>query len=125
MSERNYYFCKKCGHNHRFTSKIGKEHIKYNSQAAVVDEKNILPSIIEETEILSEEKLERPVGKNRVVKFFNDYVTSYRKGVVKFGIWWSIFQISIWSIALIFLIMAAIILIIYLPKIEMLYWELT
>jgi hypothetical protein len=52
------------------------------------------------------------------------YRESYRIGVEKFGVWWKIFQISIWSFVLIFVLMAVIILVVYLPKIEMIYWEL-
>jgi ABC-type multidrug transport system permease subunit len=52
------------------------------------------------------------------------YRESYKKGVEKFGIWWTIFQLSIWGFILIFLITAAVILVAYLPQIEMIYWEL-
>ena len=52
------------------------------------------------------------------------YKKSYRNGVEKFGIWWTIFQISIWSFVLIFILTAVIIVVVYLPKIEMIYWDL-
>ncbi len=52
------------------------------------------------------------------------YRESYRKGVEKFGIWWTVFQISIWGFVLIFLLTAIIIFVIYLPKIEMINWKL-
>jgi len=52
------------------------------------------------------------------------YKESYRRGVEKFGIWWKIFNISIWCFILIFIFTAVIIFVIYLPKVEMIYWEL-
>jgi hypothetical protein len=52
------------------------------------------------------------------------YIESYRKGVEKFGIWWTIFQLSIWGFVLIFILTAVIIVVVYLPKIEMIYWDL-
>jgi len=52
------------------------------------------------------------------------YKESYRKGVEKFGVWWTVFQISIWGFVLIFIITALIIFVVYLPKIEMIHWEL-
>jgi len=52
------------------------------------------------------------------------YQESYRKGVEKFGIWWTVFQISIWGFILIFMITAVIIFVVYLPRIEMIHWDL-
>ena len=52
------------------------------------------------------------------------YRASYRIGVEKFGIWWTIFQLSIWGFVLIFILTAVIIMVVYLPKIEMIYWDL-
>jgi len=52
------------------------------------------------------------------------YRESYRKGVEKFGVWWTVFQISIWGFILILVLAAVIIFVIYLPKIEMIHWEL-
>ncbi len=49
-----------------------------------------------------------------------NYRESYRNGVAKFGVWWKIFQLSMWSLVLIFFITAALILIFYIPKLEML-----
>ena len=46
------------------------------------------------------------------------YRESYRKGVEKFGVWWTVFQISIWGFILIFIVTAVIIFVLYLPKIE-------
>ncbi|MBD3172529.1 hypothetical protein GF326_08660 [Candidatus Bathyarchaeota archaeon] len=52
------------------------------------------------------------------------YIESYKKGTEKFGIWWKIFHLSIWGFVLIFIVTAVIIFVVYLPKIEMIYWEL-
>jgi hypothetical protein len=52
------------------------------------------------------------------------YRDSYRKGVEKFGIWWTVFQVSIWGFILIFILTAVIIFVFYLPKIEMINWKL-
>ena len=52
------------------------------------------------------------------------YRESYRKGVEKFGIWWTVFQVSIWGFVLIFIVTAVIIFVFYLPKIEMINWKL-
>ena len=52
------------------------------------------------------------------------YRESYRKGVEKFGIWWTVFQISIWGFVLIFIVTAVVIFVVYLPRIEMIHWEL-
>ena len=119
----NYYYCTKCGHNHRYTSKIGREHIEFILKEPIIEEPQlIVPEEKPETITPTTEKVVKK--KNRLARFIEGYRDSYRKGVEKFGIWWSIFQISIWSIALIFIVMAGIILIIYLPKIEMIYWDL-
>ena len=53
-----------------------------------------------------------------------DIRESYRKGIEKFGVWWTVFQISIWGFILILVLAAVIIFVIYLPKIEMIHWEL-
>ena len=47
-----------------------------------------------------------------------NYQESNRKGVEKFGVWWTVFQLSMWGFVAIFLVTAAIILIFYLPKVE-------
>ena len=54
----------------------------------------------------------------------NGYMKSYRNGVEKFGIWWTVFQLSIWGLVLVFIVTAIIIVVVYLPKIEMIHWEL-
>lgn len=48
------------------------------------------------------------------------YQDSYKKGVEKFGVWWKVFHYSMWGFVLIFFITAALILIFYVPKMEML-----
>ena len=145
MSENSYY-CPRCKRNHRYTSKIGQEHLKYkddegtfepeeideNQQIEVTvageeaENENISPPIEDDTLVLPEisKKAVPRRKRNRVSEFIHGYRRSYKVGVEKFGIWWKIFQLSIWSLALIFLITAALIFIIYLPKIEMIYWEL-
>ena len=70
---------------------------------------------------IDEEIVEKPPS-NRIVRFIRDYQRSYQKGVEKFGIWWKVFQLSIWGIVLIFIIMAGIIFVVYLPKIDMINW---
>ena len=52
------------------------------------------------------------------------YRKSYRNGVEKFGVWWTVFQLSIWGFIMIFIVTAIVIFVVYLPKIEMIYWEL-
>ncbi len=52
------------------------------------------------------------------------YGESYRNGVEKYGVWWKVFQFSIWAFVLIFLLTAVIIFVVYIPKIEMIQWDL-
>ena len=61
---------------------------------------------------------------NRFSKFIKDYIKSYKIGVERFGVWWKVFQLSIWSIILIFIVLASIIFIVFLPKIDMINWIL-
>ncbi len=49
-----------------------------------------------------------------------EYQESYHKGVVKFGVWWTVFHLSMWSFIAIFIMAAILILVFYLPKLEML-----
>ncbi len=76
------------------------------------------------TETNINEDIAESVPSNRVVRFIRDYQRSYQKGVERFGIWWKVFQISIWGIILIFFAIASIILVVYLPKIDMINWIL-
>ncbi len=48
-----------------------------------------------------------------------DYRESYHKGVEKFGVWWTVFHLSMWSFVAIFIMAAILILVVYMPKIEM------
>lgn len=72
----------------------------------------------------------REIPKNikKIPKAIREAITGYRKsykaGVEKFGVWWKVFQISIWAFVLIFIITAVIIFVVYVPKIEMIYWDL-
>jgi len=38
----------------------------------------------------------------KLKRFIHGYHESYTNGVEKFGVWWTIFQLSLWSFALIF-----------------------
>ena len=49
-----------------------------------------------------------------------DYQVSYHKGVEKFGVWWTIFHLSMWAFVVVFFIAAILILVVYLPKAEIL-----
>jgi len=125
VSEKIYY-CKKCGHNHRYTSKIGKKHLQYSpgSHVTVIKSSSKLENV-KLTEPEPPSPLLNVEKRNRFSKFIQGYHQSYRNGVEKFGIWWTIFQLSIWSIALIFILTAMIIFVVYLPKVEILNFNLT
>ena len=60
----------------------------------------------------------------KLKRFIRGYRDSYMNGVEKFGVWWTVFQLSLWSLALIFLLTAVLVFVVYLPKAEMLYWDL-
>ena len=123
MSEKIYY-CIKCGHNHRLSSKIGKKHLQYKTSSqdtprkSSYNQENVQPDNSEQTRLLIKEK------KSRFFEFIQDYRQSYRNGVEKFGFWWTVFQFSLWSLVLIFILTAVIIFVVYLPKVEMLLWDL-
>ena len=121
MSEKTYY-CQKCGHKHRNTSKIGIKHIQYKTIAPITsintlvrkdndhpipEQKHYLPKKIKET--------------NEPKNFIQRYRESYRKGVEKFGIWWKIFNWSMWIFILIFFFTASILFVFYLPKVQMIF----
>ena len=167
------YYCGKCQQNHRYTSKIGQKHLKYEEEPPKTetpdqgiklldtnetffqeetltkhedsDQISNLPDGLDtnlqeepaDTEETTEnidsdgttvininEDLVEKAHSNRIVRFIRDYQRSYQKGVERFGIWWKVFQLSIWGIVLIFLAIAGIILIVYLPKIDMINWTL-
>jgi hypothetical protein len=117
MSER-VYKCSKCGRNHRYDSNIGVRHLRFRITEPVVTDST---QIEKETEQVSD-KPERVSAKK--TGFITGYLESYRNGVKKFGVWWKLFQISIWGVVLILLMTAAIIAVVYLPKIEMIHWLL-
>ena len=48
------------------------------------------------------------------------YQDSYRVGVEKFGVWWKVFHWSMWGYVLVFFTTAALILIFYVPRLQML-----
>jgi len=118
------YFCIKCGHNHRLSSKIGKKHLQYKTSSqdtprkSAYNQENVQPDTQEQTRLLIKEK------NSRFSEFIQDYRQSYRNGVEKFGYWWTVFQLSLWSLVLIFILTAVIIFVVYLPKVEMLLWDL-
>ena len=123
VSEKSYY-CTKCGHNHRFTSKIGKKHLSYKKSShytfikPVKIQEKVQPNETEHiTPLITKEK------SNRLSGVIQDYRQSYRTGVEKFGFWWTIFQLSLWSLTLTFILTAVIIFVFYLPKVEMLNWD--
>ena len=49
-----------------------------------------------------------------------EYQESYHIGVEKFGVWWTIFHLSMWAFVAVFFIAAIMILVVYLPKAEIL-----
>jgi len=118
------YYCTKCGHNHRFSSKIGKKHLQYKTSShdtprkSLYNQENVQPDEPEHTSLIIKEK------RSRFSEFIQDYRQSYRNGVEKFGFWWTVFQLSLWSLVLIFILTAVIIFVFYLPKVEMLQWGL-
>ena len=61
----------------------------------------------------------------KLKRFIHGYRESYTNGVGKFGVWWTVFQLSLWSFAVIFLLTAVLVFVVYLPKAEMLGWNLT
>ncbi len=50
----------------------------------------------------------------QVRKFYDEYIEHYRKGVERFGIWWTIFTASILGFALIFIVFALLLVILFL-----------
>ncbi len=49
-----------------------------------------------------------------------NYQEGYRKGVEKFGVWWKVFHWSMWGFVLVFFVTAALVLIFYVPRLQML-----
>ena len=79
---------------------------------------------IERLESLEIQKESVEESSNSVLRFIRNYKENYYKGVEKFGFWWKVFHISIWSIVLIFILTASIAFTIFLPKIDMIRWIL-
>ena len=46
------------------------------------------------------------------------YERSYKKGVEKYGVWWKVFQLSMWLFIIIFIGTAVVAFVYYLPKLE-------
>ena len=134
------YYCTKCQHNHLYSSKIGKNHLKFkkNSQKSIKKQEqnelyitdvqnqasvgNILKNEeLDKSNINYKDKRDKR-SSNRVIRFISDYQRSYRKGIEMYGVWWKVFQLSIWSIICIFLLTASIIFIVFLPKIDFINW---
>ena len=134
------YYCTKCQHNHLYSSKIGKNHLKFkkNSQKSIKKQEqnelyitdvqnqasvgNILKNEeLDKSNINYKDKRDKR-SSNRVIRFIRDYQKSYRKGIEMYGVWWKVFQLSIWSIICIFLLTASIIFIVFLPKIDFINW---
>ena len=61
----------------------------------------------------------------KLKRFIHGYRESYTNGVEKFGVWWTVFQLSLWSFAVIFLLTAVLVFVVYLPKAEILGWNFT
>lgn len=137
------YYCTKCQHNHFYSSKIGKKHIEYNKispspkikqetrpiQKSEDDiQEQVSASILVKEEldisVINDEDIQDKRSSNRVIKFIRDYQRSYKTGIEMYGVWWKIFQLSIWSIISIFLVTASIIFIVFLPKIDVINWIL-
>jgi hypothetical protein len=53
-------------------------------------------------------------------QFIIEYQESYHKGVIKFGPWWTVFHLSMWAFVAIFIMAAILLLVFYLPRLEML-----
>ena len=120
MSEKTF-FCVKCGHNHRYSSKIGIKHIKFkmgdpNSSSNLLLKKDSNHLNKEQEKNLSD-RFEKRDSKKRQ-NFIQGYRQNYKNGVEKYGKWWIIFQLSMWSFVMIFLLTAGIIFLVYLPQVK-------
>ena len=117
---KKMYYCKKCNHKHKYNSKIGKQHLQFKENISTTP---VIPQPKPDKVKSLDKKTPEHTG-NRFTRFVQEYWESYRNGVVKYGVWWKIFQISIWGFVFIFLLTAAIIFVIFLPKIETIYLNL-
>ena len=142
------YYCTKCKHNHFITSKIGENHLKHktNNYESLIkqeikkvqkSEKKVIVQVsankspkkveLENNAInksINETNTKENESSNLIVRYMKDYQKSYRKGIENYGVWWKIFQLSIWAIVLILLLTASIIFIVFLPKIDLINWIL-
>lgn len=142
------YYCSKCKHNHFYSSEIGKKHLEFkknNNETKIITENKPVQNngkddqkqentikFLNEVEFdnntiyneSTDKNIKSEEPSNRVAKFIRDYQKSYKKGIELYGIWWKIFQLSIWSIILVFLLTAIIIFIVFLPKIDFINWML-
>lgn len=117
------YYCKKCGQKHRYDSKIGIKHLNINKNDTNTGTQQPLMKKNCPLNTCTENNTEREKGV-RGSNFIHSYLMSYRKGVERFGIWWKIFQLSIWGFVLIFVLTAIIIFVVFLPKIDTINWIL-
>ena len=120
MSEKTYY-CQKCERRHRYTSKIGKEHIQYQKTTPIKPTKTL--SIKDNGQPTPAQKphLPKKLETKKPKNFIQRYNQSYRNGVEKFGILWKIFNWSMWIFILIFFFTASILFVFYLPKVQMIF----
>jgi hypothetical protein len=104
------------------------EHLEYISEEPSIqeaDEPKKIPVSIKTTPAEAKDTTGAKKGfPANILNGIKEYQESYRIGVEKFGVWWKIFQLSIWGFVLIFLLTAVIILVVYLPKIEMIHLDL-
>jgi hypothetical protein len=124
VSEKTY-LCSKCGYSHRYTSKIGVRHLQYIASAPVSINSLLIQDtdhpIPEQEHNIPKKIKETSKNKKGLIHWYRE---SYSNGVEKYGIWWTIFHLSMWSFVLIFLLTAGILFVVYLPMIGMIYWEL-
>jgi hypothetical protein len=116
------YYCTKCNHSHWYTSKIGIEHLEYRRKETPTPIIEKPKKVEKQTEKVPEQVVAK--SGNRFSRFIQGYFKSYRVGVEKFGVWWKIFQLSIWSIVLILIFTALIIFVVFFPRIEMINWSI-
>jgi len=51
---------------------------------------------------------------DKIKRIFDEYVQTYHKGRVKFGVWWTLLTISMLSLSLVFFTVALILVIFFL-----------
>jgi hypothetical protein len=124
LNLKTQYYCTKCKHAHRYSSKIGKKHLEYKDDNIKINAIEPTSKPVLELDSLSNNDVATKTPKNRFYQFVKQYQINYLKGVKRYGIWWKIFHLSILSIIMTLIITAAIIFIVFLPKIEMIKWTL-